>query len=136
MNWTKFLIDSSKISAIYSDKLPLLESTVLHDVVLSRDGPKLILRLDLFEFPESPPQKWVKLGFNRVQIQLTALNIQNLKIEGLGTECMCNISIHSENKVLFIKILGEEIKIEFTSEFLILNKISAYLDNGKNTGHP
>ncbi|UKA05131.1 immunity 50 family protein [Photobacterium damselae subsp. damselae] len=56
MNWTKYLLDSNKIKAIFGDKIPSIEAIDLHEVLLNRDGPKVTFRFDLSDYPDNPPK--------------------------------------------------------------------------------
>lgn len=129
MSWTDFLIDKSKIISIYGNKIPSLQEVDLHEVILNRDGPRIVLRFDLPEFPDSPPKKWLALGFNRVQVQLMVLNIHELAIENFSTECKCNIIIYPEKDFFSLIINDNGMKINVVGEHLILNEISAYISS-------
>ena len=125
MNWADYLSDFNKLKAIFGDKPPSLKDVDLHDVVLDRDGPKVILRFDVSEFPEAPPTKWLVSGFNRVQLKLMVLGIQDLSIQGWGTRCRCDISISFDDKRILLEI-DDVIKIRIEGDHLLLEGINAY----------
>ena len=126
MSWTKLLTDINKISAIFGDQEPSLKSVNLHEITLNRDGPKVVLRFDLPDFPKSSPKKWRQAGFNCVQIQLMALSIHDLKIEGLDSECKCSIHISAKKELLSLSIDENKLNVYLTADHLLIDKISAY----------
>ena len=127
MSWMDFLTERKKIDAIFGDVEPHLNSVELHEVSLNRDGPKVILRFDFSEFPIFPPKKWGLAGFNRVQIQLIALGIDDLNIQGWGTACTCSISIFAAERGGVSLIVDEsDFKIRLKASFLVVGSLSAY----------
>ena len=50
------------------------------EVNLHQDGPRVLVRLDLNEFPLQPPAKW--MPSNQAQIGLIGFGFRELKIQG------------------------------------------------------
>ncbi|ENX3944729.1 Imm50 family immunity protein [Photobacterium damselae] len=130
MNWTKYLLDSNKIKAIFGDKIPSIEAIDLHEVLLNRDGPKVTFRFDLSDYPENPPKKWQAAGFNCVQVQLVALSVHDLQINGFSSKYKCGMSISSDEKqIVSVKIDKNDLKIYLKAEHLFIDSISAYVNS-------
>ncbi|UXY16752.1 immunity 50 family protein [Chitiniphilus purpureus] len=126
--WTDLVLDVNPIRAIYGANPPTLEAVDLHEMVLHRDGPRVLLRFDLQDFPQHPPKKWVDAGFNRVQIQLLISNIQDLLIIGLKPQTRINIIINKDGPLIRLQADNGIVQFNLTGESLIVDKISAYRD--------
>lgn len=129
-NWTDYLIDDAPIKSIYGSDIPSLTCVSFHEIVLNRDGPAVLLRFDLHEFPSKPPQKWVKSGFNRVQVKLLATGINRLTINGLKSCMSVNVLISKEEELIRVVGSGDDFEFDLTTEFLLVNSVSAYVDGG------
>ncbi|WP_105661044.1 Imm50 family immunity protein [Cronobacter dublinensis] len=81
-SWTDVLVDKSKVSSIFKEEEPSLCNIDIHEIIFHRDGPKITLRFNLENYPSDPPKKWVLQKFNTVQLQLTALDINEVKFSG------------------------------------------------------
>ncbi|WGZ96376.1 MAG: Imm50 family immunity protein [Candidatus Thiothrix putei] len=127
-NWISFLSDDAMLRAIFGDELPTLQQVDIHEVVLHWDGSRVLLRFDLAEFPKSPPKKWKASGFNRVQLKLLAVGIHDFSIEGWCSQCRCSIRVFSAGKTIGLQTEEGKVKIMLTTDFLLLDGISAYHD--------
>lgn len=125
-NWTDFLTDADGLRAIFGDELPTLNQVDLHEVIMHRDGPRVVLRFDLSEFPINPPKKWVQAGYSCVQLKLVAVGIREFFVEGWCSECKCNIVIGSRGKSVELCVESEFVKIKIVADFLVFDGVSAY----------
>lgn len=129
--WTDLLMDAASIKAIYGAAIPMLDGIDLHEIILHRDGPNATLRFDLKFFPKTPPKKWLSAGFNRVQLQLLASDIEYLQIHGWQTDVGINIKIDKLDSRIRLHASNEKFSIDLVFHFLILKNISAYLSTRK-----
>lgn len=125
--WTDLLVDAASIKAIYGAALPTLDEIDLHEIILHRDGPNVTLRFDLKCFPKNPPKKWLNAGFNCVQLQLLASDIEDLQIQGWQTDIITNIKINKQESKIRLHASNEKFRIDLVFCFLIIKNISAYL---------
>lgn len=125
-DWLDELVNAAPVRAIYGEVTPMLEGIDLHEVTLHRDGPSVLLRFDLHQFPEQPPKKWAMAGFNRVQLKLVADGVHKLDITGLQRKCVMDISILKTGDLIFLSADNGEMKIRIVAEHLLINQISAY----------
>lgn len=125
-NWLDFIEDATSVIAIYGDNLPTLEGVDLHEVSLHRDGPRVHLRFDLPVFPGQPPKKWSAANFNRVQLRLIAVGVQDLQISGLQSTCVLDLKITKETKMIRLHADNGQMKIDICAEHFIVDSISAY----------
>jgi hypothetical protein len=87
--------------------VPSLEGLELHELLLHRDGPRLTLKANLPCFPDAPPDRWVRQGYNKVSIQLDFWGIQSVNISGWSTNMVVDIQIE--------RINGSEISVAANS---------------------
>jgi Immunity protein 50 len=127
-SWLDFLVDASAIRSVFGDQVPTLENIDLHEVVLHRDGPRVLLRFDLSQFPSHPPKKWAFAGFNRVQVRLLAVGVRELAILGLQSECKLSLNVLAEGASIRIRTQEGATKIDLVADCLVVDGLSAYLD--------
>ncbi len=127
ISWTDNLVDASPLSSIFGTEVPTLNDIDLHEVRLHRDGPRVLLRFDMRDFPARPPQKWIKAGFDRVQIQLIAIGVQSVKISGLQSTIKIDLNIFREEKAVRMTADNGSFKLELTAAALLVEGVSAYL---------
>lgn len=127
--WTDLLLDTGPIKAIFGSNCPTLEGVDLHEIDLLRDGPKVLLRFDLRDFPLDPPAKWASAGFNRVQIRLLAFEVRQLQIIGLNSEMKADINARRDGKLIHLSAESGIFRFDLRAEFLIVEGISAYRES-------
>lgn len=126
-NWLELLVDASAIRAVYQNVCPSIADIDLHELVLHRDGPRVLLRFDLPVFPAQPPKKW--LAFNRVQLRLVAVEVCELEISGLRSKCVLNLSIVEEGALIRLTADNGEVKFNIAAKYLMLDSVSAYRES-------
>jgi hypothetical protein len=94
--WHELADNPKAMSQLYKT-VPSLEGLDLHELLLHRDGPRLTLNADLACFPDDPPARWVRDGYNRASIQLDFWGIQSVNISGWSTEMTIDIHIERTN---------------------------------------
>jgi Immunity protein 50 len=130
-NWTDFLLDSSPIRAIYGDQLPPLDAIVIHEVIIRRDGPIVLLRFDLEAFPERPPTKWLRSDFNTVQLRLSAIGVKELSVERCSTTMNVQMLVAEAAGGVSVMVDDGSISFAISASHLQIDSISAYRDESK-----
>ena len=92
-----------------------------------RDGSAVTLRLDLPNFPEHPPKKWVEQEANTVQIKLMLIDIQSLSLSGWGTETAVEFSLERKGELIQAAAMRKNERFEVLARGAFIQKISAYL---------
>jgi hypothetical protein len=123
-NWLALLQNPIPIKSIYADFVPALRNVNLHEVIIHRDGPKVALRFDLTDFPESPPREWE--NFNTVQVCLVMYEVKKLSINGFRTTCMLDFNIQKYDDSINFIASGDDVDIYIISSFALVDKVSAY----------
>jgi len=126
-SWIDFLIDKRNISSIFTDKEPSLHNVNLHDVVFHRDGPSITLRFNITSYPSKPPKKWIMQKCNVVQLQLTAIDIEEVNLSGWKkTSYILDINISKENGFIIISAIDGVFSLYIKTKFIDISSVSAY----------
>ncbi|EOC1568903.1 hypothetical protein ACI1AR_004363 [Cronobacter dublinensis] len=126
-SWTDVLVDKSKVSSIFKEEEPSLCNIDIHEIIFHRDGPKITLRFNLENYPSDPPKKWVLQKFNTVQLQLTALDINEVKFSGWEkTNYNLDLNISKCDDLIVISARGEVFCLYIKASYLSVSSISAY----------
>ena len=132
MNWIDHLNNKLPIKSIYS-LAPSLVNVRLHEVRLHQDGPRVSLRLDLNEFPDNPPRKWVAGKFNRAQLTLVLIGIDDFQMTGWNLNNIGELMIDGCSVGIHLKFSGPCLGINCTAQFVEVEKISGYFDSEVTT---
>lgn len=125
-NWLEFISDAAPLKAVYGQDIPSLHGVDFHGIDIHRDGPRVLLRFDLPEFPSHPPKKWVAAGFNRVQLRLLAIGVNDFQMVGLQPQCRLALGMTKENGFIRLLADGPGMKIDMSVEHLLVEGVSAY----------
>lgn len=122
------LVDARPLKAIYGQEAPLLHGVDFHALDLQRDGPRALLKIDLPEFPKSPPQKWIDAGFNRVQLKLLAVGVHRFKMDGLQRNCKLTLSLFTDGDLIRLSGEGSGMSFDISTEHLLVDGLNPYFD--------
>ncbi|MET9351289.1 Imm50 family immunity protein [Streptomyces termitum] len=125
MRWTSLLADSSGIERIYSGRAPDLTGLNLHSIEFNREGPSLLLRFDMPSYPENPPEKWKKQGFNTIQVTIGLSGVKNPVLNGFTTSPVVDITLKSQGEIT-LDVESDSLKLHATAATVYVSKISAY----------
>ncbi|HUG68650.1 MAG TPA: Imm50 family immunity protein [Pirellulaceae bacterium] len=130
MEWIHFLMDSRSVMSVFK-RAPSLKGVRINELTLREDGPCMSLRIDLNEFPLTPPEKWKTQGANRVQLTLCFIDVSKLAIQGWGLDNVGDVALEKVNDEadLQLSIEGSGIYIACCFKFLQMERISAYHDS-------
>ena len=125
-SWIDLLLDATPIRKIYGAELPSLVDIDVHEIVLHRDGPRVLLRFDCQKFPTNPPVKWKLAEYNRLQLTLLAVGIHEISIRGLPSECKLSLNVIENGELIRIQTLEGDMNINILADSLLVDNISAY----------
>jgi hypothetical protein len=133
MTWLDSIENAEGVRAIFRALVPRLEAIRLHEVILQQDGPTVILRFDLAEFPELPPHKWIKAGHNTVQLKLALDVTSKITIEGWTRNNIGALHIvRSSPKGVCVEFRSDDSRLSVECEFARIDAISAYRDQARS----
>ncbi|WNY82976.1 immunity 50 family protein [Cronobacter dublinensis] len=126
-SWTDVLVDKIKVFSIFKEEEPSLYNIDIHEIIFHRDGPKITLRFNLENYPSDPPKKWVLQKFNTVQLQLTALDINEVKFSGWEkTNYNLDLNISKCDDLIVISARDDVFCLYIKASYLSVSSISAY----------
>lgn len=122
-------IDNAEFLRTLFPKAPLLRGVRVLEVGLHQDGPRVLFRFDLNEFPLQPPAKWKESHANKVQIRMMGVGIHELEVQGWSTNNIVDIEIGAgEARGVRFVAQGAGFRVSSLFERLILDGVSAYTD--------
>jgi hypothetical protein len=84
------------------------------------------VRLDLNDFPDPAPHKWIANGCNRAQVTLLFIDIKALRLQGWSTDNRVDINLCRCPAGIAVTMTGQGTQIEGEFGFVDVEKISAY----------
>lgn len=99
----------------------------IFDIKIDREASTVIISFDLIdELPDNPPPKWVK-DYNRCRCGINCSGVEHLKIDGMSTDMLANITIdiHNENNEVIIN--GSDIFLNLKCSHIQLMGPSVYI---------
>jgi hypothetical protein len=126
-NWIDLLLDPKPMRAIYKGEVPPLVDLNLHEVVVYQDGEaSLHLRFDI-KFPDNPPVKWSKQGFNAVQITLHLYGLKDVSVNGFSSFGKIDLELSKVPDGIRAAISNDDIQLTAVGVDIHTSKVSAYL---------
>ena len=100
----------------------------LFTIIINNNTPDTTLEFDIPEIPDSPPEKWKKMGFNACRIGINISNIQNLTIKNIPTKGKLHTSIAKEDNRYTVKLYNQDSLIQFSADHILLCGPSVYMN--------
>lgn len=122
--WIELLENDKAIKHIFK-KSPQLTGVKLYEINVREVEPQLILRLDLNEYPESPPKKWERIKANTVQIKLGLSEVSDLVMANWSVDNIVDIKFTPSGSGFLLQIDGS-CNFSCKAQHITLNDISAY----------
>jgi hypothetical protein len=133
MSWISQLDGSQFLSLLFPGEPPSLESVVLHEIRLERDGPVVRLRFDLPDFPAFPPRKWVDQKFNVVQVEIMGIGVCSVSLNGWSHNNIVSVQLTEEGRGTRLRVRGNTVAVDATFEHIRVATVSAHQ---KSSGDP
>ncbi|MGC4758564.1 Imm50 family immunity protein [Micromonospora trifolii] len=130
MSWIDLVTNPKGIQEIFPEGPPSLSGISLHELVVEREGPTVRLRLDLPAYPANPPAKWLRAGFNTVQVELLFGGVSELRLVGISTEVIADMEIRPANGVS-LEVRSASMVVSAVAASVTVSVVGAYLDGGR-----
>jgi hypothetical protein len=131
LSWHKLTLNPKVIESIYS-VVPRLEKVAFMQIHFSRDASMISFVLDLPLIPQNPPIRWVKNGFNTVQLKLNCIEVEFVELNGWGHNIIGNLEIIKTNDSIHLQSVSNLFSIKLVCKFVDIAEISAYVVNTIN----
>lgn len=128
MSWIDLLDENHFLRALFPQADPSLAEIRLHEVQLQQDGPVILLRLDLREYPDKPPVKWAAAQHNTVQVRLMGVGIHALTIRDWSTDNVGRLDIEPHAHGRKVQFEASACHIEAVVQHLRVAGVTAYQD--------
>lgn len=129
--WNEVLDEGGRLLSLYSEELPL-EPLRLRSLHLSRYGPSAIIRADFMRFPDLPPEAWVSLGLDCLQVHLKFLAIDDVRLPICRLPDVVSISMDEmDARRMRVGFSSSKVEFYFSASCVVdANHISAYKQSG------
>jgi hypothetical protein len=115
MKWYELAENPRAITELYSE-VPLLQSVRLVEVLLSRDGPRMMVKMDLPQFPDKIPNRWKLQEYTSIQMQLDFWVLESLNIAQWSTEDQVEVQIETKlERRIEVKIMSSQYCVRATA---------------------
>jgi hypothetical protein len=105
---------------------PSLRGVRVHEVSLQQDGPRVLIRFDLNEFPSQPPPKWIQAGANKVQIRLMCIGVQRWVMRGWTANNIADIRMEAAVGGLRLTSHAKGFSCRGAFEHVLIDAVSGY----------
>jgi len=127
MSWLDLVGNRTFLAKLFGDEAPSLETVEVHEIILHRDGPRLTIRFDLADFPESPPSKWADEGCNTLQVTLMIIGTGDLQLTGWAANVTAQLVIGTATDGRRqVGLSNGAVSLNVTADFVRIDKVSAY----------
>jgi hypothetical protein len=133
MSWIDVVDRVEVVRAVFGTRVPRLDAVRLHEVILHQDGPTVILRFDLPEFPEPAPVKWNEAGHNTVQVMLALDDVLETRVLGWTKNNVgsLSVSIPSTMGGVLVEFSASGSNLRLVSKFVRIERLTAYRDRDR-----
>ena len=128
MSWVDCVANRLWISSLYSLP-PSLNNVRVLEVMLCEDGPTASLRMNLNEYPDKPPRKWIEGKFNRAQLTLRFFDVRDLEISGWGTTNTGSVELSRIENGFRVAFNADATRFRCSSFYVDILKISGHCDS-------
>ncbi|MCE7083049.1 Imm50 family immunity protein [Streptomyces sp. ST2-7A] len=127
MSWISVLDNPEGILRIYRNSPPSLRGVRIREFSMSRSGPTMRLLIGLSKFPDNPPMKWWREGFNRVLLDLHFVEVDDFSFTRFSPVSFCDFEMSKEGTVRF-SAKSDSMDLHGVAYAAYVARISAYAD--------
>jgi hypothetical protein len=126
MMWHLLTMNPDAVSGLYASVPPLTGLAIVR-LQLDREGPRLEIHGNLPTFPDNPPARWVRDGFNTAQLQLDCLGVSDLRINGWGTDPVVDVELSKvSDRQIRLSAKGRTCELSLVTEFVRIAGVHGY----------
>lgn len=124
--WHLLTMNPDAITGLYAVVPPLAKLMIVR-LQLDSDGPRLEIDCDLPTFPDRPPARWLRDGFNAAQLKLHCLGISDVRIDGWDTSPVLDLELSRlSERELLVRGSGRGCQISLRTEFVRIAGVHGY----------
>ena len=128
MDWLRVVDSAGRLQFFFGESEQHSSVVSVQEIVAHRDGREVRIRLDLEEYPESPPAKWVKAGNNVVQLVVSMIEVESLELNGLARTMNLSVVAERDADVGLVRLTmsSDAVRFEATARFVHVASVSGY----------
>lgn len=126
MSWIDVLDHNQFLRSLFPSSDPPLDAVRLHEIKLHQDGPTVILRFDLNEYPAVPPTKWRAAMSNTVQVCVAGITVRELAIRGWTCNNIGRLVFERGVDTIDVEFDAGGCRVAATFEHVWVNSVTAY----------
>jgi hypothetical protein len=138
--WDEALANPEAIRSLY-DAVPGLTGVDLLELRVSCDGPgspaspDAELRIELAEFPDNPPARWVRQAANAVQLVLKLFGVEEFRVTRFsrGTQADIVLTRSGDGKVV-VEATGPGRELRIVCAHAFVGSLTGYLRGDRGAG--
>jgi hypothetical protein len=133
MSWLEYVDRPNAIRAVFGATDPNLDALRLHEIVLHQDGPTVVLRFDLADYPAIAPPKWVVAGHNTVQVCFALAVVTDLSVQGWTLNNIGRLEVRPAGARGFtVEFVSSGSSLVAVCGFVRVDSVRAYKDSAKS----
>ncbi len=101
----------------------------LFSVTIDNDRPNIGLGFDIPETPDTPPEKWIKEGFNTCRIGLDCGGLSDIRIKNIPTKEKLKMVIIKRENYFELHATSKSSAIELKAKFISLCGPAVYFND-------
>lgn len=132
-DWVDNLTDRRAVDAVFTDGPPSIDRIDLHAFQVDRDGPVLIVRFDLDDFPANPPAKWRAGGYNVAQLTLRLAGLESFSAQGVAARLIGRLGVTREIGGVGLGFEGDPLSFSAQGKWLLVDALKGYADDARRS---
>ncbi len=128
MKWVDMVENSEFLQKLFPVP-PSLTGIRILEVCLHQDGPRLTVRLNLNEYPNDPPPKWVGAAANRAQLTLMCIGVRDLELRGWSTNNLVDLRLEEVKGGVRLHADSNTFVLHGEFDAVRVDQIAAYQDS-------
>ncbi|WP_422519383.1 CPCC family cysteine-rich protein [Streptomyces sp. 5.8] len=129
-SWLEFVDNPEIVRAVYGEQAaPGLDGVTVREVRWLEEGPSVLIRFDLAEYPDAPPREWLEGRFDTAQVELRLLDAAVALDAGRGSTSDGSITVGKgdEAAALHVRLDAKSIRARVHAQRAVVQGLTGYL---------
>ena len=127
MSWLDVVADNRAVLAVYGGQTPPpLDPVVVQGITVHRDGPNIVVAVELPAYPANPPKKWAAQGFDTAQMSLQLVGVEDVTLTGWDVDVVGAIVLEQFDDKVVVTLDSPACSLRCSAIAVYVQNISAY----------
>ncbi len=129
-SWLEFVDNPEIVRAVYGEQaVPGLGGVTVREIRWHEEGPSVLIRFDLAEYPDAPPRDWREGRFDTAQVELRFLDAAVALDAGRGSSPAAGITVGKgdEAAALHVRLDAQWIRARVNAQRAVVQRLTGYL---------